>query len=232
MNAKEISARLRSLGDERIAQGSRRFFKTGPGEYGEGDLFIGVRVPELRRFAREYQSVSTGEVAQLLSSAVHEERLLALLLLVRIYERGDAALRECVYHLYLDSTRFVNNWDLVDSSAPQIVGGYLCERSRRPLYALAESPKLWERRIAIIATFHFIRRGEFSDTLGLAELLLRDEEDLIHKAIGWMLREVGKRDLASEEGFLREHHKMMPRTMLRYAIEKLPEAKRQKYLKA
>lgn len=232
MNANEISVRLRSLGDEPIAQGSQRFFKTGPGEYGEGDLFVGVRVPELRRLAREYHAVAVGEVVQLLSSAIHEERLLALLMLVRIYEKGDAATKGRIYRLYLDNACFVNNWDLVDSSAPHIVGDYLWKRSRRQLYVLAKSANLWERRIAIIATFHFIRQGEFSETLRLAELLLSDEEDLIQKAVGWMLREVGKRHLPSEESFLKEHHRAMPRTMLRYAIEKFPEATRQQYLKA
>ena len=231
MTAEEIQERLAALGDARIAASSQRFFKTGPGEYGEGDLFRGLRVPVLRALAREYQSTPLPEVERLLGSEFHEDRLLALLILVRLYSRGDEAAREEIYRLYLKSTRFINNWDLVDSSAEHVVGAHLRDRSRAPLRRLAESGDLWERRVAVLATFHFIKRGEFQETLDLARALLSDREDLIHKAVGWMLREVGKRSPETEEEFLKEHHSRMPRVMLRYAIERFPEEKRRRYLK-
>lgn len=227
----DIQERLAALGDPGVAAVSRRFFKTGPGEYGEGDLFRGIRVPVLRSLAREYQGISLHDAARLLASPFHEDRLLALLLLVRLYARGDGATREQVYRLYLKSTRFINNWDLVDSSAEHIVGAYLWDGGRAPLLRLAKSADLWERRIAVLATFHFIKRGEFGATLRIARVLLSDPEDLIHKATGWMLREVGRRDPEAEEGFLKEHCGRMPRTMLRYAVEKFPEEKRRRYLK-
>jgi 3-methyladenine DNA glycosylase AlkD len=210
---------------------SRRFFKTGPGEYGAGDRFIGLTVPQVRSFAKTYRNLPLSETYQLLRSPIHEERLLALIILVEKYQRAEIAGRRRIYELYLRSTRYINNWDLVDCSAEHIVGTYLRERSRSPLLKLARSENLWERRIAIMATFHFIKRGEFAPTLRLARLLLRDREDLIHKAVGWMLREVGKRDLPAEEKFLKQHYRQMPRTMLRYAIERFPESKRQRYLR-
>jgi 3-methyladenine DNA glycosylase AlkD len=231
MSAAELQKRLAALADARIAAGSRRFFKTGPGQYGEGDIFRGIRVPVLRGLAKEYQSIRLPEAVRLLGSPFHEDRLLALLLLVRLYSRGDVAAREKIYRLYLKHTRFINNWDLVDSSAEHIVGAFLWDKSREPLHRLAKSADLWERRIAIIATFHFIKRGEFGETLAIARTLLSDREDLIHKAVGWMLREVGKRDPAALEEFLKEHQQRMPRVMLRYAIEHFPADKRQQYLK-
>ncbi len=227
----EIQKRLEALADPRVAEGSRRFFKTGPGEYGEGDRFRGIRVPVLRSLAKEYKALTLVEAVRLLGSAFHEDRLLALLILVRLYARGDEALREEIYRLYLKSTRFVNNWDLVDSSAEHIVGAHLWERPRTPLGRLSQSEDLWERRVAVMATFHFVKRGEFGETLKLARALLSDGEDLIHKAVGWMLREVGNRDPEAEEAFLKEHYRRMPRVMLRYAIERFPEEKRQRYLK-
>jgi 3-methyladenine DNA glycosylase AlkD len=227
----EIRARLRKLGTKERAKVSRRFFKTGPGEYGEGDCFLGITVPELRRLATEYQAITLTEITQLLRSTVHEERLLALLLLVRSCTRGDEHTRKRIYELYLQNTDYVNNWDLVDASAEHIVGAFLVGKSKRPLYALARSSDLWERRIAIMATFHFIKQGTFAETIKIARILLSDEEDLIHKAVGWMLREVGKRHLETAERFLRKHCTTMPRTMLRYAIERFPEPKRQRYLR-
>jgi 3-methyladenine DNA glycosylase AlkD len=221
---------MRALASPEIAAHSRRFFKTGPGQYGAGDRFLGIRVPETRRLARANRAAGDREILDLLRSAYHEERLLALLMLVERFTRGDAARRNEIYALYIDNLRYVNNWDLVDSSASQIAGAYLEHRSRRPLYRLARSRNLWERRIAIIATLHFIRRGEFDDTLAIAERFLGDTEDLIHKAVGWMLREVGDRDSTVLERFLGAHHAEMPRTMLRYAIEKLPETRRKAYL--
>jgi len=226
----QIQARLHELADPETALGSQRFFKTGPGQYGAGDHFLGIKVPVLRRVAAEFREVGRDDAGQLLRSPHHEARLLALLLLVQAFDQGNPSERQAIYDLYLGATRHINNWDLVDASAPYIVGAHLAERERSPLYLLAQSASLWERRIAIVATFHFIRRGEFADTLGIAARLLSDREDLIHKATGWMLRELGKRDLAVLETFLQRHYRAMPRTMLRYAIERFPEERRLAYL--
>ncbi len=221
---------LRAAANPDQARVAQSFFKTGPGQYGEGDRFLGIRVPVLRTFVRKYQALSLDDIEKLLQSRWHEERLVALLLLVRRYERGDEAERDAVYALYFRRLAFINNWDFVDSSAPHIVGAHLSERDRAPLYTLAQSPSLWERRIAMLATQHYIRHGDFRDALAIAELLLDDTHDLIHKATGWMLREIGNRDRAVEEKFLRKHAARMPRTMLRYAIEKFPEELRRKYM--
>ncbi len=231
MTAQEISKILRRLANPQIAEHSRRFFKTGPGQYGEGDRFLGIRVPVLREQAKQFMDTPLGEVLRLLQSAYHEERLCALLMLVQKYSQGNAADQKAIYELYLKNTRYINNWDLVDLSAYLIVGKYLADKDRHPLYRLARSKSLWERRIAIIATFHFIKNSQFTDTLKIVALLLADQEDLIHKAAGWMLREVGKRDQAVEKEFLKAHYLQMPRTMLRYAIEKFPENERRLYLK-
>ena len=231
ISAEEIPKRLQALYDPERIQVLQRFFKTGPGEYGHGDIFIGLRVPEVRRLAKEYGSLPISETIHLLQSPIHEARLLALLILIRIYTRGDALTQEQVYHAYLQNTRCINNWDLVDVSAEHIVGAHLKNKSRDRLHVLAVSNLLWDRRIAVMATFHFIKRGEFAETLHIAKFLLQDPEDLIHKAVGWMLREIGKRDRQTEESFLRDHYKIMPRTMLRYAIEKFPEDLRQRYLR-
>jgi len=225
-----IRARLRELGDEAIAAHSRRFFKTGPGEYGEGDQFVGVRVPVLRGLVREYKDLPLPAATKSLHSKIHEERLLALLILIHQFARGDDALREEIHDLYLANTTFINNWDLVDISAAPIVGAYLIDKERSTLHRLAKSEQLWERRIAIMATFHFIKQNQFDDTLKIARQLLHDKEDLIHKATGWMLREIGKRDVAAEELFLARHYSKMPRTMLRYAIERFPPVRRKAYL--
>ena len=230
MRATQIRARLRRLARPESVQILQRFFKTGPGEYGEGDVFVGVTLPELRALCRECRGAPLAEVTRLLRSRVHEERLLALLILVDAFRRGTPAERRRIYTLYLANTRFINNWDLVDASAHHIVGAWLQDRSRAPLRRLARSRSLWERRIAIIATLHFIRAGEFDDTFAIADLLLDDRHDLIHKAVGWMVREVGNRDGAAERRFLESRHARMPRTMLRYAIEKFPERERRRYL--
>lgn len=227
----EILTRLESLQNEEKARILQGFFKTGPGQYGEGDVFLGIPVPVLRKLAVEYANVSLETALALLSHPVHEARLLALLLLIGAFHQGTTATRQEIFDAYLNNTRFINNWDLVDLSAPQIVGAYLADKKRTLLPDLAASGLLWERRIAIVATFHFIRNGELIDTLRISDLLLQDREDLIHKAVGWMLREVGKRDLQQLEVFLQDRHQIMPRTMLRYAIEKFPEEKRRKYLK-
>lgn len=226
-----IHDRLQRLGSPDGARFLQRFFRTGPGEYGEGDRFLGIRVPVLRRLAREYRGLPLDDAAVLLRSPWHEARLLALLLLADAYARGTAQAREAIYRLYLDHTAYVDNWDLVDTSAPHVVGAHLEAGDRGVLEALARSGSLWERRIAIVATQHFIRRGDFGTTLRIAEMLVDDGHDLIHKAVGWMLREVGNRDRAAEEAFLRRHHRTMPRTMLRYAIEKFPPELRQSYLR-
>lgn len=230
-SAAQLRRVLEAAGDPAKAAFHQRFFKTGPGEYGEGDRFRGIKVPALRKLSREYQSMPSSEIVALLKSDFHEDRLLALFILARQFERGDDGDKECIYDLYLANTKYINNWDMVDCSAPNIVGAYLRDRSRAPIHRLAKSANLWERRIAALATFHFIRRDDFDDGLRVAKTLLNDEEDLIHKAVGWMLREIGSRDMAVEENFLRLHCKTMPRTMLRYAIEKFPEPKRRGYLK-
>jgi len=226
----EIRTRLRELGDTRKAQFLKRFFKTGPGEYGEGDIFLGIRVPQLRSLSRDYKALTAGEVLPLLRSLFHEERLFALLVFIREFSRGDGTVQKEIYDLYRENMGFINNWDLVDISAPPIVGTFLKERSREPLYRLAESKNLWQRRIAVMATFPFIRQQQFGDTLKISEIVLHDREDLIHKAVGWMLREVGKRDVDCEEAFLKKHYREMPRTMLRYAIEKFSPSRRRMYL--
>ncbi|MFQ5675665.1 MAG: DNA alkylation repair protein [bacterium] len=231
VSLKELKAQTEKMANKEIADHSQRFFKTGPGEYGEGDKFLGIRVPETRKLARKFRGLPHAEVLELLKSEFHEERLLALFILVENFKKGSEVEKAEIYHAYLSHTKFINNWDLVDSSAHQIVGGFLSDRDRRPLDNLAKSQNLWERRIAIIATYCFIKRGDFSDTLKIAEILLSDKEDLIHKAVGWMLREIGNRDLDSEEKFLQKHYKTMPRTMLRYAIEKFDENKRRAYLR-
>jgi len=227
MTAPAITKRLRQFATTEKARVLQGFFKTGPGEYGEGDLFLGVVVPDIRRVAKEFQDTPLGEIKKILASRYHEERVLALLMLVRQYEKGDEALKKRIYGLYLRSTRYINNWDLVDLSAPNIVGTYLLDKSKKPLYAFAKSNDMWKRRIAILATFTFIRQNDFDDTLRISKILLEDEHDLLHKAVGWMLREIGKRDLRAEERFLKQHYKKIPRTMLRYAIERFPEIKRQ-----
>lgn len=230
MTAAEITRELEKLADPDDAVNLQRFFKTGPGQYGEGDLFRGIRVPVLRSLAKRYALLPVSEARKLLHSRYHEDRLLALLILVRLFAKGDERAREEIYTLYLENVRYINNWDLVDSSAEHIVGGYLRDGSKEPLRRLARSHDLWERRIAIIATFHYIKRGSFETALEIAAMLLGDRHDLIHKAVGWMLREIGKRDRAAEDAFLVEHCRRMPRTALRYAIERHPEPERLRFL--
>lgn len=227
----EIERELAGLADPEVAEFLGRFFKTGSGEYGEGDRFLGIRVPVLRRLARKYQSLDLPGCRALLVSPYHEARLLALLILVGAYDHGDEKRRDEIFRLYLDHLPYVNNWDLVDGSAEHIVGRHLRDRDRSLLYDLARSASVWERRIAIMATFGYVKAGSFDETLRLADVLLSDPHDLIHKAVGWMLREVGKRDREAAEAFLRPRYRRMPRTMLRYAIEKFPEALRRQYVR-
>jgi 3-methyladenine DNA glycosylase AlkD len=226
----ELRRRLRAHADPASVAILQSFFKTGPGQYGEGDQFIGIRLPAMRSLCRECRDTPLATALTLLDSKVHEERLLALLLMVDRFTRGDEAERKRVYDAYLANTDRINNWDLVDASAPAVVGAYLAGRSRAPLTRLARSASLWERRIAIVATLYLIREGDLADTFRIADLLLDDPEDLIHKATGWMLREAGKRDGAALRQFLATRHDRMPRTMLRYAIERFPEAERKKFL--
>jgi len=209
----------------------RSFFKTGKGDYGEGDKFLGLTVPTQRIIAKKYYSkLALNEAEQLLHNQYHEFRLTALIILTYKFAQADEQQKTEIFQTYLNNTKYINNWDLVDVTTPQIIGGYLLDKDRSILYKLAKSSHLWERRISILATLAFIRSNQFQDTLKIAELLLNDQHDLIHKAVGWMLREVGKRNQAVEEQFLHKHYKTMPRTMLRYAIEKFDEQKKQKYM--
>lgn len=228
--AEAVRMRLREQADPARAAILRRFFKTGPGEYGEGDDFLGLGMPAVRSAVREFRGLHLPEALSLLRSGYHEERMSALLLLCDLYAREDERTRQSIYEAYLDHADFIDNWDLVDLSAEHVLGAHLLDRDRSPLRDLAASQDLWRRRIAVMATFHFIRRGDFAETLALASILIGDRHDLIHKAVGWMLREIGKRDQAVEESFLRVHCRTMPRTMLRYAIEKFPAPLRLSYL--
>jgi 3-methyladenine DNA glycosylase AlkD len=225
-----LRAELHALGSPERAEHSLRFFKTGPGQYGEGDKFLGLTVPEMRGLARKYRDLTDDDALRLLASPWHEDRLVALLLLVHAFEHGDAARRKRIHRAYLANARHINNWDLVDLSAGYIVGGHLDAADISLLERLAKSSDLWERRIAIVATLAFIRANEFGPTLRISALLLGDSHDLIHKAAGWMLREVGKRDRAVLDRFLKTHYRKMPRTMLRYSIERHPESVRRRYL--
>jgi 3-methyladenine DNA glycosylase AlkD len=230
MEAGDVAKALAELADPSTAEGKQRFFRAIPGGYGEGDRFLGVTVPDQRRVARRFTALGLPEVRRLLTSGMHEERLTALFILVRQFAKADEPAREEIIDLYLANTASVNNWDLVDSSAFQLLGEWLLDRDRSLLDQLAASDSLWERRIAIIATFAFIRRDDHEWTLRIAEKLVDDDHDLIHKAVGWMLREVGNRDRDAELAWLTRHHRTMPRTMLRYAIEKFEPELRQTLL--
>jgi 3-methyladenine DNA glycosylase AlkD len=225
-----IRKKLRSFASKKKARILQGFFKTGPKEYAEGDKFIGVQVPDTRRIARGCSGLREKEILALLRSPIHEERLLALLVMIERFGKAGEKTKSRIYRLYLENHRYINNWDLVDLSAHKIVGAFLSDKAKKPLYELAGSKNIWQRRISIISTFNFIKERKFAVTLEIAGMLLRDKEDLIHKAAGWMLREIGKRDLRVEEHFLEKNAGKMPRTMLRYAIERLPLKKRQYYL--
>ena len=209
----------------------QRFFKTRKGEYGEGDIFYGIKVPEQRMIAKQFKNLALDDLKTLILSKVHEERLIATFILGDQFKRGDEKKKKTIFDFYLSNRKGINNWDLVDLSAPKIVGAYLIDKEKDLLYKFAHSKDLWEKRISIISTQAFIREHYFTDTLNISEILLNDKHDLIHKAVGWMLREIGNRDMETEEQFLRKNYKSMPRTMLRYAIEKFPEQKRKAYLK-
>ncbi|MGV8086471.1 MAG: DNA alkylation repair protein [Candidatus Woesearchaeota archaeon] len=233
----KIISELESLGSSERAKHSLRFFKTGQGQYGEGDIFYGASVPETRNIAKKYKNISLDDVQKLLKNKHHECRLCALMILIEKYnyadKNDDSKTKKIIYEMYLDNTKYINNWDLVDLSAHKIVGAYLYDKKneRKILYELAKSNDLWKKRIGIISTYYFIYRKDFTDTLKISEILLLDNHDLIQKAVGWMLREVGKRDQKIEEEFLEKHHKIMPRTMLRYAIERFDDNKKKYYMK-
>lgn len=231
MSLDELRQSVNKLANPAQAKILSRFFKTGKGEYGEGDEFLGIKVPISRKTAKQFYALSLDEIQELINSKIHEERLIALFILTEQFRKGDEAKKRSIFHFYLKNTKQVNNWDLVDLSAERIIGSYLFDKDKNILFKLARSKNLWERRIAIMSTFHFIKIGSYDTTLSIADMLLKDEHDLIHKAVGWMLREIGNRDLKTEETYLKKHYKIMPRTMLRYAIEKFPERKRQAYLK-
>lgn len=231
LSSEAVLRELKAAANPDIARQSVRFFKTGPGEYGESDLFLGLRVPTLRATCKSYQGIDLRHIETLLNSTFHEVRLCAVFMLVDRYKRGSSDIKQEVFDAYQKNIKRINNWDLVDSSAYHIIGPHLEPGNRKLLVELAKSDNLWKRRIAIIATYHYIRNHDFKTTLELAKLLLNDSEDLIHKAVGWMLREVGNRDRAAEDQFLNRHMAKMPRTMLRYAIEKYPESSRQRLLK-
>jgi len=228
-----VQHELRAVADS-VRASARSFFKTGVGEYGAGDRFLGITVPDQRRIARRYPDLLWTDLRALLRSPYHEDRFVALVILTEQFARGDTAERTRIAHRYVSAiARCVNNWDLVDATAYKILGEYLRThpKERSVLRKLARSPNLWERRVAIVATFASIVHGEFADTFRIADVLLGDTHDLVHKAVGWMLREAGKRDRKALEGFLRTRHARMPRTMLRYAIERFPEARRRRYLR-
>jgi len=219
--------KLKNPVQAKVLQG---FFKTGPGQYGEGDIFLGIKVPVQREAIKKYLTLKLEDLQELLNTKIHEYRLSALFILVAQYKKADAKNKKLIFNFYLKNSKNINNWDLVDLSAPNIVGDYLLDKDRKILYKLASSKNIWERRIAILATFTFLRDKDFKETIKISELLLKDEHDLIHKAVGWMLRESGKREEKVLLKFLDKYYKIMRRTMLRYAIEKLPENKRKFYL--
>jgi 3-methyladenine DNA glycosylase AlkD len=230
MTSIELSNALKEMGDPDYAiDYSQRFFKTGKGEYAEGDEFLGIRVPVLRKYAKQFNELSLTETRKLLRSTYHEVRLCALFILVHKYSSSDHE-KSVIYTLYLNNTKYINSWDLVDSSAYKIVGAYLYKKNKSPLYKLSKSKNIWERRISIISTLYFIKNKEFDDALEISTVLLNDNEELIHKAVGWMLREVGKQNIEVEKHFILKNYTKMPRMMLRYAIEKFPDTERKKYL--
>lgn len=231
MTAKDVEAALNKLENPTDATFLQQFFKTGKGEYAEGDIFIGLRVPQTRKVAGEYKTLGLIEIEKLLRSRIHEHRLCALHIMVLQTKRATEADKKALYKTYLKNTKYVNNWDLVDASCRDVVGGYLQDKSRESLYKLARSKDLWERRISIVSTWQFIREGDLSDTFKIAEMLLNDTHDLIHKAVGWMLREAGKKDEDALKDFLDQHAATMPRTALRYSLEHLHAGDKLYYMK-
>jgi len=228
----DFKKEIRKKANKKKAALLQRFFKTGKGEYGEGDLFLGITVPQSRKIVKRFKDLGFPELSELIQSKFHEERLIALLILVLQFERGDEREKEKIYNFYFKNRKRINNWDLIDLTAPKIIGSYLEKRDRGVLYNLARSKDIWERRIAMLSCFYFIYEGDCKDALKIAKILKNDKHDLIQKAVGWMLREIGKRcGKKFEEEFLRKNYKTMPRTMLRYAIKRFPEKERKRWLK-
>ena len=227
---KKIKEDLEKAANPEKVEIYQRFFKTGKGEYGEGDIFIGLTVPKQREIAKKYIGLDLEDVKKLLSDKVHEYRLTGFLILVYKFEKADEKEKNIIVEFYLKNIKSANNWDLIDCVADKILGNYLIDKDKKILYDLAKTDNLWKKRIAIISTFEFIKNNQFEDTLKISEILLKDKHDLIHKAVGWMLREVGKRDMKTEEVFLKKYYKTMPRTMLRYAIEKFDSKKKAFYM--
>jgi 3-methyladenine DNA glycosylase AlkD len=230
MSLTGLKKKIKSLASAEVAKTHLWFFKTGKGEYGEGDKFAGLKVPVQRKIAKEFNYLTYSELKKLLASKIHEERLIALLILIEKYSKSNQSEKEKIFNFYINNRKGINNWDLVDLSAPKIIGEHLLNKDRKILFDFAKSKNLWERRIAILSTLAFIRMNDFYTTLQISDILIEDDHDLIHKAVGWMLREIGKKNLKVEEEFLKSRYKKMPRTMLRYSIEKFSESKRQKYL--
>jgi 3-methyladenine DNA glycosylase AlkD len=227
----DLHTAFRKLGSAKVAEHSQRFFKTGKGEYGYGDIFLGIRTPVIRKFVKDNRCINISDTKKFIKSKYHEERMLGLLILVDKYSRADNdADREKIFDLYVRSFKYVNNWDLVDVTCPHVVGKHLFDKDRSALYDWANSNDLWTKRIAMVSNWWFIRNSDLGDVFKIGKILLNDEHDLIHKAVGWMLREAAKKDLKKTETFLKKHYQTMPRTMLRYAIERFPEVKRKKYL--
>ncbi len=226
----EIKIEFSKLANQKQSEILQRFFKTGKGQYGEGDIFLGIKVPEQRKLAKKFSQISLEDIQELLSGKIHEHRMVALFIIVNQFKKSDEVGKKKIFDFYLNNTKNINNWDLVDLSAPNIMGEFLKDKDRKILYQLANSTHLWEKRISILSTYAFIKNNDFNDAIKISEMLLNDKHDLIHKAAGWMLREVGKKDVNLLRAFLDKHSKIMPRTMLRYAIEKFPEKERKTYL--
>ena len=229
-NINKIKKELQDHSDPIRAKLLQGFFKTGKGEYGYGDIFLGITVPEIRKLAKKNSDAGILIVEQLIKSKIHESRLLAILILVERYRRASDSEKRTIARFYLSHRQYINNWDLIDLSAHKIIGHYLLDKPKSILYKLVVSKNIWDRRIAVLSTFYFIKNNKFGDSLKMAKILLSDDHDLIQKATGWMLREIGKRSTKTEEEFLKKYYKIMPRTMLRYAIERFPEKRRLAYL--
>jgi len=231
MTAKKVIDELKNIANPELAEHHKRFFKTGRGEYGEGDIFLGIKVPEVREIAKKhYKNIDLSEIEKLIKHPYHEIRLCALVILILKFQKADEQEQKNIYELYIKSVNYINNWDLVDISAGNIVGAYLFGKNTDEIWKLANSGHLWSERIAVISTFYFIKNGDYSLTKELCRHFLSHKHDLMHKATGWMLREAGKKEINALYEFLDEHYKLMPRTMLRYAIERLPDAKRAYYM--
>lgn len=231
MILKKLIEELKNLGNKRDKEILQKFFKTGPGQYGEGDIFLGIKVPVQRKVAAKYKGLKINDVQKLLDSKIHEERLVGLVIMIHQFEEGNEEIKKKVFEMYMNNSHRVNNWDLVDITAPRIAGAYLLNKDKKILYQFAKEKLLWRRRIAIVSTYKFIKNNQFEDVVKLSEILLNDKEDLMHKAVGWMLREAGKMNKQVLIDFLDKHCKNMPRTTLRYSIEKLSEKEKKYYMK-